>query len=196
MILLLDGHDMIFLDYSICGKNGEPRVVNVSEEDNYEINVIAENFEEFIYTLCTSEENEEHLKENPFLKLPEIPKELHKKVLSSYIKDMKGTYAFIAILLVLSAVLIVFKSWYWTIALDLFIIFGVYFDIEHILKKRYTFTTDKVKKIWIEKGKTMCSFEKIEESGAIIPKKSKNIKPGDEVNVISAGKNIYVIEKN
>ena len=46
---------MIFLDYRECGNNGEPKVVHIDQEWDYAITVIAENFEEFISKLCSSE---------------------------------------------------------------------------------------------------------------------------------------------
>ena len=45
------GHDMIFLDYRKCGKDGEPSVVWVDAEANYRITKLANNFEEFIRNL-------------------------------------------------------------------------------------------------------------------------------------------------
>lgn len=42
------GHDMIFLDYRECGKQGEPKVALVDEELDYEISILADTFEEFI----------------------------------------------------------------------------------------------------------------------------------------------------
>ncbi len=42
------GHDMIFLDYRECGPMGEPKVVHVDQELDYEITYLAENFEEFV----------------------------------------------------------------------------------------------------------------------------------------------------
>jgi SMI1-KNR4 cell-wall len=42
------GHDMLCLDYSLCGPNGEPRVVHVDQEFEYRITFVAENFEAFI----------------------------------------------------------------------------------------------------------------------------------------------------
>ncbi len=42
------GHDMIFLDYTKCGRDGEPSVVHVDQEDDYKITHLADSFEEFI----------------------------------------------------------------------------------------------------------------------------------------------------
>ena len=53
------GHEMIFLDYRECGpkcENGEPKVVYIDQEGDYEIKVLANTFEEFINGLCTEEE--------------------------------------------------------------------------------------------------------------------------------------------
>ena len=49
------GHDMIFLDYRECGRNGEPKVVHIDQEWDYRITVLADNFEEFIRKLTTEE---------------------------------------------------------------------------------------------------------------------------------------------
>jgi hypothetical protein len=42
------GHDMLCLDYSQCGADGEPRVVHVDQESDYKITLVADNFETFI----------------------------------------------------------------------------------------------------------------------------------------------------
>lgn len=42
------GHDMLCLDYRACGPEGEPQVVHVDQEWDYQIVVVAENFEAFI----------------------------------------------------------------------------------------------------------------------------------------------------
>lgn len=42
------GHDMIFLDYRKCGKQGEPEVVHIDQEYDYKITHLADNFESFI----------------------------------------------------------------------------------------------------------------------------------------------------
>ena len=49
---------MIFLDYSDCGPDGEPCVVSVNQESNYEISYVADNFAEFIRGLEPSEDEE------------------------------------------------------------------------------------------------------------------------------------------
>ena len=52
------GHEMIYLDYRDCGKNGEPKVSICIQEDDFEIIVLADNLEEFILGLRASEEIE------------------------------------------------------------------------------------------------------------------------------------------
>ena len=42
------GHDMIMLDYLKCGRQGEPQIVHVDQERDYEITFLAKNFEAFI----------------------------------------------------------------------------------------------------------------------------------------------------
>jgi len=49
------GHDMIFLDYRYCGRTGEPEVVHIGQERNYEITYIADDFESFIRGLVHEE---------------------------------------------------------------------------------------------------------------------------------------------
>lgn len=52
------GHTMVFLDYSKCGHDGEPSVVDIDQENNYETSVLANDFEEFINKLITRDEFE------------------------------------------------------------------------------------------------------------------------------------------
>lgn len=42
------GHDMLCLDYSVCGPVGEPRVVHVDQEADYSITHVADSFESFV----------------------------------------------------------------------------------------------------------------------------------------------------
>jgi len=49
------GHDMIMLDYSNCGKNGEPEVVHVDQESDYKKTFLAKDFETFIRGLVSEE---------------------------------------------------------------------------------------------------------------------------------------------
>ena len=53
------GHDMIFLDYRHCGKDGEPEVVHIDQESDYDITYIADNFESFICGLVNADEYED-----------------------------------------------------------------------------------------------------------------------------------------
>ena len=50
------GHQMIFLDYSDCGADGEPCVMSVDQESNYEVSYVADNFAEFIRGLVPADE--------------------------------------------------------------------------------------------------------------------------------------------
>ena len=50
------GHDMILLDYSNCGKEGEPEVVHVDQEDDYKKTFLAKDFETFIKGLKTEDD--------------------------------------------------------------------------------------------------------------------------------------------
>lgn len=52
------GHDMVFLDYRECGPEGEPKVVHIDQEFDYQITVLAENFEEFVKSLKSEKEFE------------------------------------------------------------------------------------------------------------------------------------------
>lgn len=52
------GHDMIFLDYRECGPEGEPKVVHIDQESDYEITPLADTFEDFIRGLVNEEDFE------------------------------------------------------------------------------------------------------------------------------------------
>jgi hypothetical protein len=49
------GHDMIMLDYSACGPQGEPTVVHVDQEADYAITFLAKDFESFIRGLVNEQ---------------------------------------------------------------------------------------------------------------------------------------------
>ncbi len=50
------GHEMVFLDYRKCGPQGEPEVVWIDQENDYEITWLANDFESFIRGLICSDE--------------------------------------------------------------------------------------------------------------------------------------------
>lgn len=52
------GHDMIFLDYRECGAQGEPKVIHIDQECDYKITPLADNFEDFIRGLVSSDKFE------------------------------------------------------------------------------------------------------------------------------------------
>lgn len=49
------GHEQIMLDYRACGKQGEPQVVYVDQEDDYRIVFVARDFESFIKGLVSED---------------------------------------------------------------------------------------------------------------------------------------------
>jgi hypothetical protein len=49
------GHDMIMLDYSKCGRNGEPEVVHIEQEWDFKKTFLAKDFEMFIRGLVSEE---------------------------------------------------------------------------------------------------------------------------------------------
>lgn len=49
------GHDLVMLDYSACGPEGEPRVVHVDQEMDYEITFLAPSFEAFVRGLVSED---------------------------------------------------------------------------------------------------------------------------------------------
>ena len=49
---------MIFLDYRECGPHGEPKVVHIDQEGNYEITPLADSFEDFIRGLVNEDDFE------------------------------------------------------------------------------------------------------------------------------------------
>ena len=50
------GHEMVFLDYRECGRDGEPGVVYIEQENDMRIVPLADTFEEFICGLISEDE--------------------------------------------------------------------------------------------------------------------------------------------
>lgn len=66
------GHDMIFLDYRECGPQGEPKVVHIDQEYDYDITPLADSFEEFIRGLVNEEEYQEDPEERKAEELEKV----------------------------------------------------------------------------------------------------------------------------
>ena len=49
---------MVAFDYTNCGKDGEPEVVHIDQENNYKKTFLAKDFETFIMNLKNEEEFE------------------------------------------------------------------------------------------------------------------------------------------
>lgn len=49
------GHNMVMLDYSKCGKDGEPEVVHIDQEFDYHKTFLAKDFETFIKGLVSED---------------------------------------------------------------------------------------------------------------------------------------------
>jgi hypothetical protein len=49
------GHDLVMLDYRKCGKNGEPEVVHIDQEYDYNVTFLAKDFETFVRGLVNEE---------------------------------------------------------------------------------------------------------------------------------------------
>ena len=85
------GHDMVFLDYSECGPEGEPMVTLVDQEDDYSQEILADNFEEFI---CKIESDRVITDIEEFKQL-----DTEKQVLAlNKLRNMKGSRAMIELL--------------------------------------------------------------------------------------------------
>lgn len=67
------GHDMVALDYRACGPEGEPQVVHVDQEGDYQITVLAKDFETFVRGLVNEEvyDNSEEMFEDDLYRVTE-----------------------------------------------------------------------------------------------------------------------------
>jgi tetratricopeptide (TPR) repeat protein len=79
------GHDMIFLDYRLCGPQGEPEVVHIDQEQDYEITLLADDFESFILGLRSDDAFEQID--------PELYTEKEMEAVESHIDAWFGKYA-------------------------------------------------------------------------------------------------------
>lgn len=85
------GHDMVFLDYSECGKDGEPSVVVIDQELDYRKTKLAGNFGEFINKLVTRDEYDQSESPNDTSE-EETPVE-DEPTLESYVQEAFDTKA-------------------------------------------------------------------------------------------------------
>ncbi|MDR1652734.1 MAG: SMI1/KNR4 family protein [Prevotellaceae bacterium] len=79
------GHDAVFLDYRECGKDGEPQIVHIDQENDYKITFLSKDFETFINGLVSEDDFEE--KENGIE--PEIISAIYSNDLLKNLEEFK-----------------------------------------------------------------------------------------------------------
>ena len=195
------GHSNIYLDYSECGPQGEPRVIAIDNElDIEDLNitpyVLAKNFEDFISRLC-DDEDEEEISKHDTLVYFEPDDTIHKAV-KKHVLIYNQMWAYIAIpIMTIISILIFIRV---TIKMSLlvfipivllpitiFLIIGCLIIITDILKRKYKCWFDVIENITNDNGVTTYKLKETERKIDFIVRKKDKLEIGDKVLCISEG---------
>ena len=183
------GHAKIYLDYSICEPNEEPRVIAIDDELmmdglNPKPLVLADNFESFIKAL--NEEDEEDIVDVKFVPDDELHKLVKKKVL---INSNMGIYIFMLIGLLLTIIGFVFSITILKvlIVVEILLFIGLIITSEDILKRKYKCWYDELVDIKEENGIKNYILKDTERKMFFIINKNEEINIGDKFLCMTEG---------
>ena len=187
------GHILIYLDYSECGPQGEPRVIAIDNECNlvdpdYKPWVLAENFEDFISRLCY-EDDEKEIKKHDTIKRFKADDKIHKAVKNTVLHYHLGVYIATVIITIL-----IFIGFFYHILLlkllipiDLFLIAGGLIFAKDILDRKYMCWYDVIESITTENGITKYKLKETDRKMDFIVRKKEKLEVGDKLLCISEG---------
>ena len=197
------GHVDIYLDYSECGPQGEPRVIAIDNElemyrSGDEPWVLAENFEDFISRLCDEDDEEERDKYDTIKDFKPDDK-IHKAVKDNVLwYHQRGVYIFAIIITILVFVgffkgILLLKL---LILLDLFLILGGVVFTKDVLDRKYKCWYDAIESITTENGVTKYKLKETERDMEVIVRKNEKLEIGDKVLCMTEGYAFKYKEEN
>ena len=188
------GHVLIYLDYSECGPQGEPRVIAIDDETSAvdpseKPWILAENFEDFISRLC-DEDDEIEIKKHDTIKSFEADDKIHKAVKKNVLLyHQMGVYIVAVIITTL-----IFVGFFYHILLlkllipiDLFLLAGGMIFIKDVLDRKYKCWYDVIESITTENGITKYKLKETDREMEFIVKKNEKLEIGDKLLCISEG---------
>lgn len=188
------GHVLMYLDYSECGPQGEPRVIAIDNETSAvdpseKPWILAENFEDFISRLC-DEDDEIEIKKHDTIKSFEADDKIHKAVKKNVLLyHQMGVYIVAVIITTL-----IFVGFFYHILLlkllipiDLFLFAGGMIFIKDVLDRKYKCWYDVIESITTENGITKYKLKETDREMEFIVKKNEKLEIGDKLLCISEG---------
>ena len=188
------GHVSIYLDYSECGPQGEPRVIAIDDETSTvdpseEPWILAENFEDFISRLC-DEDDEREIKKHNTIEYFEADDKIHKAVKKNVLLyQQRGVYIVMVIITIL-----IFVGFFYHILLlkllipiDLFLIVGGLIFIKDVLDRKYKCWYDVIESVTTENGITKYKLKETDREMEFIVKKNEKLEIGDKLLCINEG---------
>lgn len=188
------GHVSIYLDYSECGPQGEPRVIAIDNETSAvdpdeKPWILAENFEDFVSRLC-DEDDEIEIKKHDTIKRFEADDKIHKAVKKNVLLYQQiGVY----IVTVIISILIFIGFFYHILLLkllipiDLFLIVGGWIFIKDVLDRKYKCWYDVIESITTKNGITEYKLKETDRKMEFIVRKNEKLEIGDKLLCISEG---------